>query len=105
MRELAYQLVDVFTDTPFGGNQLAVFTEPGDLPAATDADDRPRTELSETVFVLPPADAANHYRLRIFTPGAELPFAGHPTIGTGFVLHRSGMIPQAKRCASKKASA
>ncbi len=93
MRELAYQLVDVFTDTPFGGNQLAVFTDPGDLPGDVMQTIARELNLSETVFVLPPADPANHFRLRIFTPGAELPFAGHPTIGTGFVLHRSGMIP------------
>ncbi|MBI1259217.1 MAG: PhzF family phenazine biosynthesis isomerase [Chloroflexi bacterium] len=94
MRELAYYLVDVFTDTIFGGNQLAVFTEPPvDLPGATMQSIARELKLSETVFVLPPADAANHYRLRIFTPGSELPFAGHPTIGTGFVLHQAGMVP------------
>lgn len=93
MRELAYQLVDVFTDTPFGGNQLAVFLDPGDLPGDRMQAIARELNLSETVFILPPADAANHYRLRIFTPGAELPFAGHPTIGTGFVLHANGMIP------------
>ena len=94
MRELAYHLVDVFTDTPFGGNQLAVFTEPPvDLPGVTMQAIARELNLSETVFVLPPADAANHYRLRIFTPGAELPFAGHPTIGTGFVLQQAGMVP------------
>lgn len=93
MRELAYQLVDVFTDTLFGGNQLAVFTHPGDLPGDLMQNIARELNLSETVFVLPPADPANHYRLRIFTPGNELPFAGHPTIGTGFVLHRSDMVP------------
>ena len=94
MRELAYHLVDVFTDIQFGGNQLAVFTEPPvDLLAATMQSIARELNLSETVFVLPPAGAANHYRLRIFTPGSELPFAGHPTIGTGFVLHQAGMIP------------
>ncbi|MEO8395082.1 MAG: PhzF family phenazine biosynthesis protein [Chloroflexota bacterium] len=94
MRELAYHLVDVFTDTQFGGNQLAVFTEPPvDLLGETMQSIARELNISETVFVLPPADAANHYRLRIFTPGAELPFAGHPTIGTGFVLQQAGMIP------------
>ena len=93
MRELAYQLVDVFTDVPFGGNQLAVFTEPPvDLPGTMMQSIARELNLSETVFVLPPADKANHYRLRIFTPGAELLFAGHPTIGTGFVLQQQGMI-------------
>ncbi|MDX1995302.1 MAG: PhzF family phenazine biosynthesis protein [bacterium] len=90
MRELSYELVDVFTDVAFGGNQLAVFTEPGDLPAETMQKIARELNLSETVFVLPPQDAANHFHLRIFTPGMELPFAGHPTVGTGFVLHRLG---------------
>ena len=93
MPELTYQLVDVFTDAPFGGNQLAVFTTPGDLPGATMQLIARELNLSETVFVLPPADARNHFRLRIFTPASELPFAGHPTIGTSYVLHTQGMIP------------
>src|SRR5262249_27425983 len=64
-----------------------------DLPGETMQSIAREFNISETVFVLPPADPANHYRLRIFTPGSELPFAGHPTIGTGFVLHQQGMVP------------
>jgi PhzF family phenazine biosynthesis protein len=92
MPELPYHLVDVFTDMPFGGNQLAVFTEPDDLPAETMQLIARELNLSETTFVLPPTDPQNHYRVRIFTPARELPFAGHPTIGTGYVLHRHGLI-------------
>jgi trans-2,3-dihydro-3-hydroxyanthranilate isomerase len=82
-----YRTVDVFTDKPFGGNPLAVFREPGKLDAATMQAIAKELHLSETTFVLPPSSstAADH-RLRIFTPDAELPFAGHPTIGTAFVL-------------------
>lgn len=91
MPELAYQLVDVFTDVPFGGNQLAVFTDPGDLPSEMMQRIARELNLAETTFVLPPADPRNHFRVRIFTPARELPFAGHPTIGTSFVLHRCGL--------------
>jgi trans-2,3-dihydro-3-hydroxyanthranilate isomerase len=82
-----YRLVDVFTDKAFGGNPLAVFREPGKLDAATMQAIAKELHLSETTFVLPPSSstAADH-RIRIFTPDAELPFAGHPTIGTAFVL-------------------
>jgi len=82
-----YRTVDVFTDKPFGGNPLAVFREPGKLDAATMQAIAKELHLSETTFVFPPSSstAADH-RVRIFTPDAELPFAGHPTIGTAFVL-------------------
>ncbi|HVW17135.1 MAG TPA: PhzF family phenazine biosynthesis isomerase, partial [Solirubrobacteraceae bacterium] len=85
MRSLPYVLADVFTDTPLQGNQLAVFTDPGDLP-----DERMRalareTNLSETVFLLPPEDGGTA-RVRIFTPAAELPFAGHPILGTAVIV-------------------
>ncbi len=92
MSELAYQRVDVFTDVPFGGNQLAVIPEPGGTSGATMQLIAREFNLSETVFVLPPADPQNHFKLRIFTPADELPFAGHPTIGTSFVLHQMGKI-------------
>jgi trans-2,3-dihydro-3-hydroxyanthranilate isomerase len=82
-----YRTVDVFTDKAFGGNPLAVFREPGKLDAATMQAIAKELHLSETTFVFPPSSstAADH-RVRIFTPDAELPFAGHPTIGTAFVL-------------------
>jgi trans-2,3-dihydro-3-hydroxyanthranilate isomerase len=80
-----YFVADVFTDSPLAGNQVAVFTEGRNV-----ADDRMQAvaremNLSETVFVLPPA-RGGHSRLRIFTPRMELPFAGHPILGTAFVL-------------------
>jgi trans-2,3-dihydro-3-hydroxyanthranilate isomerase len=88
-----FHTADVFTDRAFGGNQLAVF------PDARGLDDR-RMQLiarefnySETVFVFPPEAAENTRRLRIFTPLAELPFAGHPTLGTAHVLAAVGAIP------------
>jgi trans-2,3-dihydro-3-hydroxyanthranilate isomerase len=78
--------VDVFTDRAFGGNPLAVFTQPGKLDNATMQAIAKELHLSETTFVLPPTSAAADHRLRIFTPDTELPFAGHPTIGTAYVL-------------------
>lgn len=84
---------DVFTDRPFGGNPLAVF--PDGQGISPDRMQRIARELnlSETVFVLPPDDPGHTRRLRIFTPGAELPFAGHPTVGTALVLAWLGAVP------------
>src|ERR1700694_2997250 len=85
MAKFRYVVVDVFTDTPLEGNQLAVFTD------ARGLDDRAmqalakETNLSETVFVLPP-EGDGEVRIRIFTPETELPFAGHPVLGSAFVL-------------------
>lgn len=93
MTDYAYHLVDVFTETPFGGNQLAVFPDGDGLSAERMQQIARELNLSETVFVLPPTDPANHARLRIFTPRVELPVAGHPTIGTGYVLRRLGILP------------
>lgn len=89
MPDLTYHLLDVFTDQPFGGNQLAVFPEAVGLP--TDLMGRIAREmaLSETVFVVPPTSGGD-VRLRIFTPEVEMPMAGHPTVGTGYLLHRLG---------------
>ena len=84
---------DVFTDRRFGGNQLAVFPAADGLETRRMQAIARELNLSETVFVFPPADPAHTRRLRIFTPGAELPFAGHPTIGTAFVLASIGEIP------------
>ncbi len=85
MRTFRYVVADVFTDTPLAGNPVAVFTDARGL----DDDEMQRlareTNLSETVFVLP-KEGEGHARIRIFTPGIELPFAGHPTLGTAFVL-------------------
>ena len=85
MASFRYVVADVFTDTPLAGNQLAVFTDARELPE--DELQRLAREInfSETVFVYPP-EAGGHARIRIFTPAAEIPFAGHPTLGTAFVL-------------------
>jgi trans-2,3-dihydro-3-hydroxyanthranilate isomerase len=93
MRKLQYRIVDVFTDRMFGGNPLAVFL---DGRGVTDTEMQAlarEMNLSETTFILPPTDPANDFRVRIFTPGRELPMAGHPTIGTAFVLAREQMVP------------
>jgi trans-2,3-dihydro-3-hydroxyanthranilate isomerase len=81
-----YQLVDVFTDRPFGGNPLAVFKDGRGIRDDAMQSIAKELHLSETTFVLPPKAAGADHRVRIFTPDAELPFAGHPTIGTAFVL-------------------
>jgi trans-2,3-dihydro-3-hydroxyanthranilate isomerase len=94
MPDLSYILVDVFTDQPFGGNQLAVFADPPpDLDPALMQRIARELNLSESCFVLPPQDASCDMRLRIFTPAQEVPMAGHPTVGTGFVLHHLGQLP------------
>ena len=80
-----YVIVDVFTGTPLEGNPLAVFTAADGLPPDRMQRVAREMNLSETVFVLPPA-AGGDARIRIFTPATELPFAGHPTLGTAFVL-------------------
>lgn len=92
MRKLRYQLVDVFTGERFGGNQLAVFTNGRGLETEVMQRIAKELNLSETVFVLPPEDPANDYKLRIFTPAIELPMAGHPTVGTAFVLAREHLV-------------
>lgn len=92
MRKLRYHLVDVFTNRAFGGNPLAVFTNGRGLSTEVMQSIAKELNLSETTFVLPPADASNDYHVRIFTPGSELPMAGHPTVGTSFILAREHMI-------------
>ncbi len=80
-----YVIADVFTDVPLQGNQLAVFTDGGGLSDQVMQRTAREMNLSETVFVLPGGDGADA-RVRIFTPLAELPFAGHPVLGSAFVL-------------------
>ena len=82
--------LDVFTQQRFGGNPLAVFTDATGLSAAQMQDLAREMNLSETTFVLPPADPAHTARVRIFNPVAEMAFAGHPTVGTGYVLAQRG---------------
>lgn len=84
--KLDFATVDVFTDRQFGGNPLAVVPDARGLTSAQMQAIAAEFNLSETTFVLPPQDAANTAQVRIFTPRAELPFAGHPNIGTAFVL-------------------
>ncbi len=85
MATLRYVVADVFTDTPLTGNQLAVFTDGRGLDDETMQDLAREMNYSETVFVLP-SDGDAHARIRIFTPATELPFAGHPVLGSAFVL-------------------
>jgi trans-2,3-dihydro-3-hydroxyanthranilate isomerase len=84
--KLDFVTVDVFTDRPFGGNPLAVMLDARGLTSAQMQAIAAEFNLSETTFVLPPQDAAHTAQVRIFTPRAELPFAGHPNVGTAFVL-------------------
>jgi trans-2,3-dihydro-3-hydroxyanthranilate isomerase len=81
----AYQILDVFTDVPLQGNQVAVFTEGEGLDGSLMQRAARELNLSETVFVLPPAEGADAL-VRIFTPTTEMPFAGHPVLGTAFVV-------------------
>ena len=85
MSTFRYVVADVFTDTPLAGNQLAVFTDARDIPDELLQPLAKEMAFSETVFVYP-TDAEAHVRIRIFTPATEIPFAGHPTLGTAFVL-------------------
>ncbi len=85
-----YVTVDVFTDQPFGGNPLAVVLDAEGLSAAQMQALAAEFNYSETTFVLPPRDPAHTAQVRIFTPNAEIPFAGHPNVGTAFVLGGEG---------------
>jgi trans-2,3-dihydro-3-hydroxyanthranilate isomerase len=84
MARYRYVVADVFTETPLTGNQLAVFTDARDLPESRMQELAREMNFSETVFVYPSEVA--HARIRIFTPATEVPFAGHPTLGSAFVL-------------------
>lgn len=86
MRTFPFSTVDVFTDRRFGGNPLAVFPDARGLSDAEMQALAAEFNLSETTFVLPPENPANTARVRIFHRTAEIPFAGHPNVGTGFVL-------------------
>ena len=90
MRTFSFVTVDVFTDRRFGGNPLAVFPDAQGLSDGEMQSLAAEFNLSETTFVLPPADAANTARVRIFNRIAEMPFAGHPNVGTGWVLAGMG---------------
>jgi trans-2,3-dihydro-3-hydroxyanthranilate isomerase len=90
MPNYPYETVDVFTDRRFGGNQLAVFTDTRGMSDAEMQALAAEMNYSETTFVLPPADPANTARVRIFHRTAEMPFAGHPNVGTACVLAAHG---------------
>lgn len=85
MASFRYVVCDVFTDVPLAGNQLAVFTDAREIPEERLQQLAREVNYSETTFVYPP-EADGHVRMRIFTPAVEVPFAGHPTLGTAFVL-------------------
>jgi len=88
--------VDVFTDRAFGGNQLAVVLDAQGLSTAQMQAIAVEFNYAETTFVLPPRDAANDAQVRIFTVTSELPFAGHPNVGTAFVLAKEAAKPPAR---------
>lgn len=87
-----YHLLDVFTDQVFGGNQLAVFPDAKGLTGERMQRIARELNLSETVFIDPEQPAPDTWRVRIFTPASELPFAGHPTVGTAFLLASLGRV-------------
>ncbi len=92
MNSVAYVTVDVFTSARFSGNQLAVIPDAGGLTSAQMQDIAAEFRYSEVTFVLPPQDPANTAQVRIFTPTMEIPFAGHPNVGTAFVLGRQNDV-------------
>jgi trans-2,3-dihydro-3-hydroxyanthranilate isomerase len=87
-----FHTVDVFTERPYAGNPLAVFPDARRIPAKRLQGIAREFNLSETVFVYPPRKRGHTRRLRIFTPSEELPFAGHPTVGSAYVLAATGAI-------------
>jgi trans-2,3-dihydro-3-hydroxyanthranilate isomerase len=92
MKEYRFIQVDVFTDRPFGGNPLAVFPEAEGLTTEEMQRLAREMNLSETTFVLPPQAPGADFKVRIFTPAVELPFAGHPVVGTHWVLAHLGRV-------------
>jgi len=96
VRSYRYIHLDVFTDRVLSGNQLAVFLDGRGLSAETMQAIAKEMNFSETTFVLPSEQRDTDFRVRIFTPAAELPMAGHPTVGTAFALARSGTIERGR---------
>jgi PhzF family phenazine biosynthesis protein len=96
MKPRAFKQVDVFTPIPYYGNPLAVVLDGSGLDDAAMQRFAKWTNLSETTFLLPPTDATADYRVRIFTPGGELPFAGHPTLGSCHSWLEAGGQPHSK---------
>ena len=98
-----YVTVDVFTDRAFGGNPLAVVLDAGGLSAAQMQAIACEFNYAETTFVLPPGDAAHDAQVRIFTVRSEIPFAGHPNVGTAFVLATRAAQPPERLLFEEKA--
>ena len=94
MQQRPFKQIDVFTATPYFGNPLAVVLDGNGLDDAAMQRFARWTNLSETTFVLPPTQSTADYRLRIFTPGGELPFAGHPTLGSCHAWLEAGGQPK-----------
>ena len=92
MTKVEFQTVDVFTDRQFGGNPVAVIPDARGLSETQMQAIANEFNLAETTFVLPPTDPAHTARVRIFTPRAEMPFAGHPNVGTAFVLAHQATV-------------
>ena len=101
--KLKFTTVDVFTDRQFGGNPLAVVLDAQGLTTAQMQAIAAEFNLAETTFVLPPKDPRHAAEVRIFTPKAEMPFAGHPNVGTAFVLARLGRVTGEKLVFEEKA--
>jgi trans-2,3-dihydro-3-hydroxyanthranilate isomerase len=93
VKRYAIHVVDVFTERPLAGNQLAVVLDAEGIPPEAMQRIAKEMNLSETTFVLAPEVSGHAARVRIFTPGRELSFAGHPTIGTAWVLFNEGLVP------------
>lgn len=92
MPQYSFYQVDVFTDRAFGGNPLAVFPDAHGLNTEQMQNIAREMNLSETTFVFPPSDPTADFRVRIFTPEAEMPFAGHPVVGTHWTLAHLGRV-------------
>jgi PhzF family phenazine biosynthesis protein len=97
MAQYRFKQVDVFTARPFYGNPVAVVLDADDVESADMQRIARWTNLSETTFVLRPTVSGADYRLRIFTPTGELPFAGHPTVGSAHAVLEAGIVPPAMR--------
>ncbi|MBK5205678.1 MAG: PhzF family phenazine biosynthesis protein [Polaromonas sp.] len=96
MKQRTFKQVDVFTATPYFGNPLAVVLDASGIDDEAMQRFARWTNLSETTFLLPPTDPSADYRVRIFTPGGELPFAGHPTLGSCHAWLQAGGPPRAQ---------
>jgi PhzF family phenazine biosynthesis protein len=100
-----FKQVDVFTAVPYRGNPVAVVLDAEGLSTEEMQRIAQWTNLSESTFVLPPTKPGADYRVRIFTPGAELPFAGHPTVGTAHALIEAGIVPRGKKALTQECAA